>query len=150
MLNKIYYSYDNCINDCKNILPQLKKEKFDAIVCIARGGMILGHLLSEGLNLRQIYTINSISYNENEKFQNVQISNIPKLQNCNNILIVDDIVDSGETMNEVTKIFKQKYPTINIKLLSIFYKDTACIKPDFAIRNTEDWIEFFWEVDLKK
>ncbi len=148
MSDKLYYSYTDCINDCKLLLVDIKKYKPDAIIAIARGGMILAHLISEAINLRDIYTINAVSYYDDIKFQKVKISNIPNLSKKNNILIVDDIVDSGETMSEVIKIFKQEYPNINIKCLSIFYKDTAVIKPDFKVRKTDQWIEFFWEVDL--
>ena len=150
MNEKLYYSYDDCINDCKILLPEINKYNPDAIIAIARGGMILSQLISEAIDLRDIYTINAVSYNDKEKFQEVKISNIPNLNNKYNILIVDDIIDSGETMKEVINIFKQKYPTINIKCMSIFYKDTACIKPDFKVNKTNQWIEFFWEVDLKK
>jgi len=147
---KLYYSYDDCINDCKVLLPEIKHYKPDAIVAIARGGMILTQLISEAINLRDIYTINCISYNETKKFQKVEIFNIPDIINKKRILIVDDIIDSGETMNEVIKVFKQKYQNIDIKSLSIFYKDTAIIKPDFKIRKATQWIDFFWEVDLIK
>jgi len=147
--NKLYYSYTDCINDCKTLLPEINNYNPDAIIAIARGGMILSQLISEAIDLRNIYTINAVSYNNETKFQQVKISNIPDLNNKQNILIVDDIVDSGETMAEVIKIFKQKYPNVNIKCLSIFYKDTACIKPDFKVKKANQWIEFFWEVDLK-
>jgi xanthine phosphoribosyltransferase len=150
VIEKLYYSYDDCIKDCKSLIPRIKIYNPDAIIAIARGGMTLAQLISEAINLRDIYTINSISYDEEQKFQEVEIFNIPDIKNKKTILIVDDIIDSGETMNEVIKIFKQKYPNIDIKCLSIFYKDTAVIKPDFAIKQTTQWIDFFWEVDLKK
>jgi len=147
---KLYYSYYDCVNDCKTLLPSINTYNPDAIIAIARGGMILAQLISEAVNLRDIYTINCISYDEEKKFQEVDIFNIPDVKDKKRILIVDDIIDSGETMNEVIKIFKQKYPYIDIKCLSIFYKDTAIIKPNFAIKQTTQWIDFFWEVDLKK
>ena len=150
MSEKLYYSYDDCITDCKSLIPSINTYNPDAIIAIARGGMILAQLISEAINLRDIYTINCISYDEEKKFQEVEIFNIPDIKDKKTILIVDDIIDSGETMNEVIKIFKQKYPNIDIKCLSIFYKDTAIIKPDFAIKQTTQWIDFFWEVDLKK
>lgn len=111
--------------------------------------MVLGHLLSQALDLRSIYTINAISYDDDKKIQKVKISNIPDLSNFTNILIVDDIVDSGETMYKVLQLIKCKYKNSDIKTLSIFYKDTAIIKPDITIKQTNEWIEFFWEVDLK-
>ena len=51
-------------------------------------------------------------------------------------------------MNQVLNILKIHYPNIEFKVASLFYKDTAIIKPDYSVNKTDTWIEFFWEVDL--
>ena len=149
MNKKLYYSYDDCINDCKVLLPEIKHYKPDAIVAIARGGMILTQLISEAINLRDIYTINCISYNETKKFQKVEIFNIPDIINKKRILIVDDIIDSGDTLTEVLKVLEEKYPRITFFTASIFYKQSACIEPNWWVKEPKGWIEFFWSEDLK-
>ena len=63
--------------------------------------------------------------------------------------IIDDIVDSGETMKEILFILKEKFPNIEFKIATLFYKNTALIKPDFSVREANEWIDFFWEVDVK-
>ena len=146
---KKYYSYDDCIKDCKILLPKIKEYNPDALVSIARGGVTFGHLLANGLDTNNFFTINSIHYEETKKLDNFKISNIPNLDSYKKVLIVDDIVDSGETMVEVKKILQSKYPKIELKSVSLFYKEDALIKPNFSVRETKQWIEFFWEVDLK-
>ena len=47
------------------------------------------------------------------------------------------------------KILKEKFPNTEFKLATLFYKKTALIKPDFYIKQTDIWIEFFWEVDIQ-
>lgn len=37
----------------------------------------------------------------------------------------------------------------SLNWLHFFYKKTALIKPDFYIKQTDMWIEFFWEVDIQ-
>ncbi|MEA3554416.1 MAG: phosphoribosyltransferase family protein [Campylobacterota bacterium] len=149
-MDKRYYSYDECINDCKVLLPQIESYNPDALVCVARGGLVIGHLLSEALNTRKIYTINSIHYEDDKKLNTFDIFNIPDLSSFEKVVLVDDIVDSGETMVEIKKILSHKYPECEFKVASLFYKPTALIKADFTVQEAKNWIEFFWEVDLKK
>jgi len=148
-MTKRYYSYDEFIRDCKIILPKLKKYNPEALIAIARGGVTFGHLIASALKTNNFFTINSIHYEENKKLNNFKISNIPNLDGYNKVLIVDDIVDSGETMTEIKKILNTKYPKIEFKTVSLFYKEDALIIPDVSVNKTKDWIEFFWEVDLK-
>ena len=149
-MTKRYYSYDECIEDCKILLPQIKSYNPDALVSVARGGLVIGHLISEALNTRDIYTINSIHYDDDKKLNTFDIFNVPDLTNFRKVVLIDDIIDSGETMVEIKKILTQKYPECEFKIATIFYKTTALIKADFTVQEAKNWIEFFWEVDLKK
>jgi xanthine phosphoribosyltransferase len=72
------------------------------------------------------------------------------LKNHKNILIVDDIVDSGETLQAVAKVLQQRYPSSCFKTATLFYKKDAIIKPDFTINEAKEWIDFFWEVDIDR
>jgi len=146
---KKYYSYDQFISDCKILLPKLKKYNPDALVCIARGGLTLGHLLSQGINTNNLYTINSIHYDDKNKLDSFKISNIPNLKECKKIILLDDIIDSGETIVEIKKILEKKYLYCEFKIATLFYKQNAIIQPDFTVHKATQWIDFFWEVDLK-
>ncbi len=148
-MDKLYYSYTDFLNDCKKILPQIKQYNPDALVAIARGGLTFGHILAQGLDTNNLFTINSIHYNDTKKLNSFKITNIPSLENYKNILIVDDIIDSGETITEIKKILKNKYPKCNFKIATLFYKKDAIIAPDFKVQEATTWIDFFWEADLK-
>jgi len=145
---KQYYGYDECLKDCKELLPQLKAYNPDAIVAIARGGLTIGHLLSIGLNTNNLFTINSIHYDDTTKLDNFKITNIPNLKGFKKIILVDDIIDSGETIVEIKKILQKKYLYCEFKIVSIFYKKSALIQPDFTVKEAKNWIEFFWEKDI--
>ena len=135
------YTYDNFRDD----LQKLSIPKPDVILAIARGGLTLAHHLAEIFDIREVFTINAVSYEKTQKKETIDIFNIPNLHGYKNILIVDDISDSGETFKEVLKTLKEKYQDLNFKTLAIFYKPSSKFKPDFYFQETNEWIRFFWE-----
>ncbi len=149
-MEKTYYSYNECIQDCKILLPMIKEYNPDALVAIARGGLILGHLLSEALNTRELYSLNSIHYEGTKKLETFAIFNIPNLEKAKKVVLVDDIIDSGESMVEIIKKLKKRYPYCEFRVATVFYKNDAIMQPDFKVKEAKSWIEFFWEVDLLK
>ena len=149
MIKKEYYSYGMFLDDTKKLVKSIKEfYDPDAIVSIARGGNTLGHFIASGLDINSLFTINSIHYNNTEKLDSFEISNIPILENYKKVLIVDDIIDSGETIQEILKILTKKYPYITFKIATLFYKKSAIIEADFTINEAKQWIEFFWEKDI--
>jgi len=138
------YTFDEFKVDIKN----LKLKKPDAIIAIARGGLTFAHYLSQKFNIRDVFSINVISYEGNKKLEDIKIFNIPNLSNHKNILIVDDISDSGDTFIHVLNTLKNRYPQKNFKTISIFYKPTSKYKPDIYLHTTNEWINFFWEENI--
>jgi xanthine phosphoribosyltransferase len=147
-MDKLYYSYEDCVADTKILAGKIKLYKPDAMIAIARGGLTLGHMLSEAMQTREIYSLNSIHYDETKKLDTFEIFNIPDLTRLHKVVLVDDIVDSGESMVEILRILREKYPHCEFKIATIFYKPTALIQPNFSVKEAKAWIEFFWEVDV--
>jgi len=148
MMQKIYYPYQEFKEDLKN-LTQIIDQPFDAILGIARGGLSIAQMLGEYYDLREVYAINTIGYEDTEKKGLVEVFNIPDLKSAKTVLIVDDIVDSGDTLIEILRVLQAKYPKIIFLTASLFYKKTACIKPTWYVKKAKSWIEFFWSKDLK-
>ena len=145
-MEKIYY---NCENFQKDVL--VLKEKLNSlndisvIIPIARGGLTFAHKLGEILNIRNVSSINAISYDGDKKLKNIKIFGEPNLLNLKTALIVDDISDSGRTLKTVVDFLKAKYPDINILTATIFINPKTEFIPDFYLHKTEKWINFFWE-----
>ena len=148
-MEKIYYPYKDFLVDTK-VLTQKIEWEFDAIIAIARGGLSLAQLLGEYYNLRAVYSINTIGYDDTQKLDTVKVFNLPQLQDARSVLIVDDIVDSGDTLVEVLRVLDEEYPHITFKTASLFYKKSAKITPNWYVREAETWIEFFWTEDIKR
>ena len=140
-----YYGYDEFVRDLKLLIAKIDW-KFDAIVAISRGGLTIAHFLGEYYKIRNVFTINAIGYEDQEKLDEVRVFNIPDLQGFAKVLVVDEIVDSGETMQKVM----QRLDSFDVKLKSavIFVKPDATYKPDFFVAYTIEWIDFFWTRDL--
>jgi xanthine phosphoribosyltransferase len=147
-MEKIYYSYDEFREDLK-ILIQKIDQTFDVLIPISRGGLSMGQMLGEFYDIREVYAINTIGYEDRKKLDEVKVFNVPELQNNQKVLILDDIVDSGDTLVEVLKVLKSKYPNTIFETASIFYKPTAIMKPTWHVKEPKGWIEFFWSEDLR-
>ena len=143
-----FYSYDEFKVDVNMLAKEIKPYKPDVILAIARGGMTLGHFLAEALEMRDLYAINSIHYEETRKLDTIDIFNMPDLSKAKKVVIVDDIIDSGETMIEIKKVLLKAYPNLELKVASIYYKEKALVRPDFAAREATEWIEFFWDFQI--
>ncbi len=143
-----FYSYEEFKVDVNLLAHEIKPYKPDVILAIARGGMTLGHFLAEALEMRDLYSINSIHYEETRKLDTINIFNMPDLSRAKRVVIVDDIIDSGETMIEIKKVISTKYPKLDIKVAAVFYKEKALLHPDFKARIATQWIEFFWDFQI--
>ena len=147
-MNKKYYPYTEFREDLKTLTQKIDQD-FDAIVAIARGGLSMALMLGEHYDLREVYAVNTIGYEGTQKLDEVRVFNIPDLKDAKKVLIVDDIVDSGDTLVEVLKVLESQYVHTSFYSASIFYKPTAIIEPTWWVKEATEWIEFFWSEDLK-
>ena len=145
----IFYSYDEFVVDAKRMAKQIKDE-FDpeVILAVARGGLTLGHSLAVALENRNLFTLNSIHYEDTNKLDTIQIFNVPDLSRYTKILLVDDIIDSGESMVEIKRELLKRYPNLDIKIATVFYKEKALLLPEFKVKEAHDWVEFFWDIHI--
>ncbi|PSM51339.1 putative nucleotide phosphoribosyltransferase [Campylobacter blaseri] len=143
------YSYEEFKKDIKK-LGKMANDDFkpQAFLAIARGGMTMGHFLANGLKNRNLFSLNSIHYDDTKKLNTVEVFNIPNLDKFNRVLLVDDIIDSGESMVEILRILKERFPKVEFKIATLFYKDRALVTPEYFIKKADDWIVFFWDIEI--
>jgi len=148
-MKKTYYPYEEFREDLK-ILTQKIDKPFDVILGIARGGLCMAQMLGEFYDLREVYAINTMGYDGTVKRGGIEVFNIPRLKLGQRVLIVDDIVDSGDTLLEVLAVLEEQYSQLSFMTASLFYKKSARIEPDYWVKEATEWIEFFWSEDLKE
>lgn len=146
-----YDEFENCVN---TLAQQIKLYGFqpDYIVGIVRGGSIPAVYLSHQLDIPVVMLHWSTRDSEDKE----SITWIPEdLLAGKKILLVDDIVDSGKTIQEIFEDWQacvhQDLPLDNIKIASLVYNTSQPVKVDFYCqvidREKDDtWIIFPWEV----
>ena len=145
----IFYSYDEFAVDVKKMAKEIKDEfNPEVILAVARGGLTLGHSLAVALENRNLFTLNSIHYEDTNKLDTINIFNVPDLSAYKKILLVDDIIDSGESMVEIKRELLKRYPNLDIKIATVFYKEKALLLPEFKVKEAHDWVEFFWDIHI--
>ena len=140
-----YYSYEAFEDDMRRLLPACRAYGPDTIVALARGGMMGAQLLGYGLDVRNIQLLRVTSYDDDQRRGSVEIFGSCDVAASQRILIVDDIVDSGETLQAVTAYLRALNPSAQIKSAAPWSKRSACVQPDFFCREATEWIEFFWD-----
>lgn len=120
--------------------------EFDSLLCLARGGMRVGDVFSRVYNIPLSILIAS-SYREDAgKVQgDLTIANFITGQNelHGRVLLVDDLADSGVTLDKVAKQLKTMCPKITeLRTAVIWVKERSIIQPDYSVVNyeTNPWI----------
>lgn len=116
----------------------------DCIVCIGRGGLLPSLLLSQKLNIKDVQITNISSYKE-KVAEEIVLHNNTKLDiKDKNVLIVDDLTDSGKTLDYAVSLCKDAK---NVETLVVYYKTCSSFEPDFYFKkiDSEKWIEFNYE-----
>jgi len=144
----IYYDYKRFCTDVQSLAKQCEPFRPDTILAVARGGMTLGHALSMALDTRNLQSIRTESYDGEIQRDSINIFGASDLSASKRILVVDDIVDSGQTLVHLMPFLQSLNPSAEFKIATLFTKQSALLQPDFSLHEATDWIDFFWERDF--
>jgi uncharacterized protein len=127
--------------------------RFNQVICIARGGLRVGDVLSRIYEL-PLAILSTHSYTAEGGTVRGQLviaehmtMTSPRLGD--RVLLVDDMVDSGHTLEMVNKELPQRFPHItDIRTAVVWYKACSVIKPDYYVSYLPDnpWIHQPFEV----
>ncbi len=120
-------------------------KRFDLVIGIARGGMPVAMVVSDHLGVR-IDFINVKSYNGIAKRSAPRIlSTMTEGIRGKDILIVDDLVDQGDTLETVKGYLNQQNPRL-LEAAVLFKKPWSRIEPDYYLEVTDKWVVFPFEL----
>ncbi len=151
-------------NDINKIVESFSEQlsginKPDCIVTIQRGGLIPAVMLSHKINVRDIIVIDARITIDDEinsckgvpvLKKNIALNTISNKK----IVIIDDILGSGETLNLVLN-YIEKFNPIEVKTFVCFLNEmnfkNSQFKGEFLLNNTvigkmvDRWVMFPWE-----
>jgi hypoxanthine phosphoribosyltransferase len=123
----------------------LDKNHFDYIVGIENGGLNVSIPLSKLLNVPH-KSIKISFYNEENKANVTPIVDFHghKFEKTDRVLVVDDLIDGGHTINYFNKTVQCKH-----KIAVLYWNKYGKynITPDYFIEEKfiNTWLEFYWE-----
>jgi hypoxanthine phosphoribosyltransferase len=121
--------------------------KFDKIVCLARGGVRIGDVLSRIYDV-PLGILATSSYREAAGTQQGQLDiaqfiTITRGTLDGRVLLVDDMVDTGLTFNRVREHLLSQFPAISeLRTAVLWWKGHAQAIPDYHVDKlpTNPWI----------
>jgi hypothetical protein len=147
-MNNTHINWDLYCDLITQLSEKIQKDiaihQFDQILCLARGGMLVGDALNRIFDI-PLAVLFASSYKITQQQHNLIIDNqIAKQNNTlgKRILLVDDLVDSGKTLEGVAKFLQENHPVEYIKTAVIWKKESCAFTPDYHIINTktDEWI----------
>ena len=117
-----------------------------AVVGVTRGGLVPAMIVARELDIRRVDTISVKSYNHQTQGapEVIKAPQADLMGDGTGILIVDDLVDSGKTLEVVRAL----YP--NAHFATIYAKPSGKPMVDSYITEVsqDTWINFPWDLQL--
>ena len=145
----LYVSYDEYHNQIEKLAIKIHQSdwKFDTILCLARGGMRPGDILSRIFD-KPLAIMSTSSYRADAGMTqgNLDIARFittPKGEIAGKVLLVDDLADSGHTLNRVQELLRTNYkPITELRTAVLWTKGLSKFTADYSVEflPTNPWI----------
>lgn len=118
-----------------------------AVVAITRGGMAPAMIVARELDIRTVDTISVKSYNDQAQTEASVLKSPDKalLGKGEGVLIVDDLVDSGKTL----ELVRQNFPDAHYATVYAKPKGRPMVDTFITEVSQDTWIFFPWDMALQ-
>lgn len=150
---KIKVDWTEYLELCNKLALKIQSESkytITDIIAVARGGFIPSQCIAYHLNIKRIHSIGISSYSDDNKKQKKSIiyqKITTKFEPEHNILIVDDIADTGRTLFDII------HPEVvghagKMLIATIHKKQRSIIYPDYYVKMVDDndWIVYPYDM----
>ena len=145
----LYVSYDEYHGLIEKLAIKIHQSdwQFDTILCLARGGLRPGDILSRIFD-KPLAILSTSSYRAEAGTVRGHLDigrfiATPKGEIAGRVLLVDDLADSGVTLNAVVKMLKENYqPITELRTAVIWTKGVSTFQADYSVEDlpTNPWI----------
>ncbi len=145
----LYVSYDEYHNLIEKLALKIHQSgwEFDNILCLARGGMRPGDVLSRIFD-KPLAIMSTSSYRADGGTVQGHLDiahyiTTPKGEIAGRVLLVDDLADSGHTLQAVVELLRTKYsPITELRSAVLWTKQLSVFTPDYSVEylDTNPWI----------
>ena len=145
----LYVSYDEYHNLIEKLAIKVHQSgwEFDTILCLARGGMRPGDILSRIFD-KPLAIMSTSSYRADAGTVQGHLDiahyiTTPRGEIAGKVLLVDDLADSGLTLHKVVDMLRTKYEKITeLRSAVLWTKGLSKFTPDYSVEflGTNPWI----------
>lgn len=145
----LYVSYDEYHNLIEKLAIKVHKSSwdFDNILCLARGGLRPGDILSRIFE-KPLAIVSTSSYRAEggtvqDHLNIARYITTPQGEIAGKVLLVDDLADSGHTLKSVIQMLKTGYPAVTeLRSAVIWTKAASVFQADYSVEflPTNPWI----------
>lgn len=135
--------YGELVGALSNLVNSSGRE-FDVVVGIARGGLPVALAVADELEATlDFVTVKSYTGIAERRRPKI-LRTVTESVRGRRVLVVDDIVDHGETMKAVVRHLREDRPRL-VRTAAIFTKPWTRFDPDFSLREVSNWVVFPYE-----
>ncbi len=149
-MSDLYVSWSDYHRDIEQLALMVYRSDwpFNQIVCLAKGGLRVGDVLCRISN-QPLAILSTASYGGegNRTRGSITFSKDLSMTSANlgsRVLLVDDLVDSGESLKRSISWLKHRYGFYidEIRTAVLWHKNCSVITPDYAVHYLKDnpWI----------
>lgn len=145
----LYVSYDEYHNLCEKLAIKIHQSgwEFDTILCLARGGMRPGDILSRIFD-KPLAIMSTSSYRAEAGTVQGHLDiahyiTTPRGEIAGKVLLVDDLADSGLTLQKVIEMLRAKYKSVTeLRTAVLWTKGLSKFTADYSVEYlpTNPWI----------
>uniref|UniRef100_A0A7C2V9X8 Phosphoribosyltransferase n=1 Tax=Ignisphaera aggregans TaxID=334771 RepID=A0A7C2V9X8_9CREN len=117
----------------------------DVVIAISRGGYVPARLICDFLGIENLISIQSQHWTEAAKKGEKAIIKFEYTLDLSdlNALLVDDIIDTGESVILAKNFILEKWRPSNLRVAALqWISPIAKIKPDYYYIEVKDWVWF--------
>ena len=144
----LYVSYDEYHNLIEKLAIKVYQSgwEFDTILCLARGGMRPGDILSRIFD-KPLAIMSTSSYRAEAgtiqgRLDLAKYITMPKGELAGRVLLVDDLADTGHTLRAVVERLRGMPSISELRCAVIWVKGVSSYTPDYFVEElpTSPWI----------